>query len=162
MTLIEIENLSAEDLKGRYKELVGAAQFSDTRELAERFVSARMDAKNRDVLLQRQGETITALQQGATSSEAIRKQLEEALAAAQEDLKILDEKLTTNKAGHLDVVNDLKGAITVLEDRIVAANARADRLKVQASRHSKALNSASQILLSALGEQLVDAADKGE
>lgn len=66
MTLVEIENFKAEELKARKAELIEAAtkagkgEFS-VADLAARYVQARTDAAMRDAKLHDQGTTITHL-----------------------------------------------------------------------------------------------------
>lgn len=63
MTLTEIENLTAAELKSRRAELEQAAAAAPVADLAHRYVQARHDAAMRDEKMSEQGRTITALQQ---------------------------------------------------------------------------------------------------
>lgn len=161
MTLTEIENLSAAELKSRKDELVAAASQADPAELAVRYVQARTDASLRDEKLSEQGKTITTLQ-GA---------FDQLKASAQADLSKLGgivAELQQRVEKFVDAVSQKDAAIANLNLQIVEHSARADRLKVEAGRNLAALNSAASAMTSALttiatalGQQAVESADQG-
>jgi hypothetical protein len=55
-----------------------------------------------------------------------------------------------------------KAAIEALHQTVARETARADRLKVEATRNHQAVAQAAKILADALGAQAVDAAETGE
>lgn len=61
MTIYEIENLSFQELKSRRTELLEALKDAPNAELAERFLRARTDAKQRDIRAHAMGEEIAAM-----------------------------------------------------------------------------------------------------
>jgi len=63
VTLQDIDNLPYDELKGRKQELIKIAQTCDPKELATRFVLARIDAKRRDIRLHDQGIQISDLEE---------------------------------------------------------------------------------------------------
>lgn len=70
MTITEIENLTAAELKSRRDQLIAEAQKAPADEVARRYVQARQDAAMRDEKMAEQGRTITALQEALTDLKA--------------------------------------------------------------------------------------------
>jgi hypothetical protein len=62
MKLIEVENMTAAEIKARRKELVEAINAEKQEEFARRYVDRVLDAKVRDEKLSEQGKQIAALQ----------------------------------------------------------------------------------------------------
>lgn len=92
MTTIDIENMSAADLKAKRAELVEAIKGSP--DLAVRYVQARLDAKTRDEKLAEQGATITALQQGLAAATEKTAALDAELAKAKQETADADARAT--------------------------------------------------------------------
>lgn len=85
MTIYEIENLTAAQLKERKAELVEVAKEFPVDDLAARYVQARMDAKIRDEKLAEQGKTITRLESELDGERKAAKHLVDKLAKLKEE-----------------------------------------------------------------------------
>ncbi len=125
MTLIEIENLSTDELKKRRDELVAEAAKADAKELAARYVQARCDAAMRDDKLREQGVTINTLNDAlATAKESI-KQLSSALNERNAALADLAKKHAAHCAAHGEACAklqaDAKAALEKVQNEAAAA-----------------------------------------
>lgn len=154
MTLNEIENLSAADLKARRDELVAEAGKAPVKELAAQYVRARTDAKHRDEALADQAATIRALQDGMGAMQGkvaslegqvsglvvVRDELTAAIEAGQArydtDTATLTAKFAAEKAAMVETataeiegltktVADTRTANTQLTESLVASKALA-------------------------------------
>lgn len=117
MTLIDIENMTADALKAVRQQAVADLGGSD---LAERYVQARLDAKLRDERLAEQGRTITALndalndwKQRTVAAEnacnAATNAGERAIVALREDLSAAKNRIATLEEvsrEQVDTIND--------------------------------------------------------
>ena len=83
MNIIDIENMTAAELKANQGEAVEAVANDEA--LAQRYVKALLDAKTRDEKLAEQGQTITLLQQAAEQQKAALRELEAGLALARDE-----------------------------------------------------------------------------
>lgn len=173
MTLEEIENLTFEELKSRRAELVAEAAKAPAKDVAERFVDARTDAKLRDQTQAKQGVTITALEQGAAAMTEKIAGLTTELNRATEDVayrkKQLEDCIVDAKAveqstaeNHAKAVENLNGQIAKLTENLNQQTARAERLKVQAEIHHQAVNAAAKYLNDAIAARGIENADKPE
>lgn len=68
VTLIDIENMSAAEIKQRWDDCADAARGTNAADLAQRYVQARFDAKLRDEKLAEQARTIEGLSTGLESA----------------------------------------------------------------------------------------------
>lgn len=84
MTLNDIENATAADIKANRVELVEQAKSATVDELAMRYVQARLDAKMRDEKLAEQGATITSLN--------------EAIASARDRIKVMEKQISDRES----------------------------------------------------------------
>lgn len=162
MTLETIENLSAADLKTKAAELVAEAVKVEPAELAKRYVQARLDAKMRDEVLAKQGETVTALQTGLKAAEqqnaalaaqcqGLARERDKALVGWQECQRTDEERIAAAKA-------KLDEAATQLQ----AEKAKVARLSAVATRNHQALSGAAKLLNDALSANAVETAVEGE
>jgi uncharacterized coiled-coil protein SlyX len=104
MQLTEIENLSGAELKARRAELIEAAAGAEAKELAARYVQARLDAATRDAKLAEQGETITSLNAALAAETQARAKAEAQATGTAETLrraeeKVADQRLTNERLG---------------------------------------------------------------
>lgn len=126
MTLIEIENLSATELKERRAELETEAAKGDAAELAKRFVQARFDAKSRDEKLSEQGATITSLNAAVSASVEKTTEAQAEVASLKAQLKKANESATAVKSE----VEKFVAAMKETEARAVAAERLAKSRRV--------------------------------
>lgn len=151
MTIHDIENKTVAELKAERAELVETAKSLPVEDLASRFVQARMDAKQRDELLGKQGTTITALQEG--------------LSAATNQATALLERRQADHAATEAVMKQLEALKAAYNERtaeLAEQTARAERLKAEAMRNHRALSQAARLLNEALAANAVGTADEGE
>lgn len=92
MTLVEIENMSAVELRARAAEAIAAAQTAPAADLARRYVQARLDAKRRDDTMQSQGRLIEQYEANLMAAGA-------ALERARQEADVLRRELAQAKAG---------------------------------------------------------------
>jgi hypothetical protein len=144
MKLEDIENLSFAELKEQRAELLKHINGNPLDAVAERYLQARMDAKQRDEKLSEQGKTITLLQAGHGTLD---KQLHEANAA-------LTETMQANEMAVVEIER-LRGLLRSETDR-------SERLKVQASKHQFALTGAAKLLNDAISMGQIEQAETGE
>jgi len=90
MNLTDIENLTAAQLKAQSIELSEEAAKSDPKELAKRYIKARIDAATRDEKLAEQGKTITSLNEALEAQKKL---------AATAEAQATDFALRLRKAG---------------------------------------------------------------
>jgi len=76
--IIDVENMTSEQIKAQRKEAITAAR--EAGDVAERYVQARLDATLRDEKLAEQGQTIKLLQQSISAATARVQELEAACA----------------------------------------------------------------------------------
>lgn len=114
MTIYDVENMTAAELKANLKSLSAEAMSFPIRELAKRYVRARLDAKMRDETLQKQGECIN--------------EFESALPNINHIIADLQDILALERSSHLE---DMKGAhekAAYLQKSLDAANVRIGEL----------------------------------
>lgn len=143
MTIHDIENMPATELKARREELITAGLDFAPADLSERYVQARLDAKLRDELLAEQGKTITGLEHQADDLLGRLEQLNVQYKAAKETGATLNAQLAEMTA------------------ELAQEKARVERLKVTARCNNKAVVGAAAILNAAISEQHVQDADHG-
>lgn len=151
MNIHEIENLTYAELKERKDELAGALVGTNFGELAVRYVQARTDAKQRDEKLAEQGQTIQRLNE-LLDAKTLR--VEELAALCEASENTIAECRTAN----LHLSHALEACQADRDD----ANARADRLKAEATRHATALHAAQKALADATALQDIENADTGD
>lgn len=145
ITMHEIENLSAEDLKARRAEILESLKQHTAEELAGRYLQARTDAKLRDEKLALQGEEIkqtnTLLQSANARADALGGELDKAkleCAAVQRQYEaIVPER-------------------QALKDQLVLQDKRLARIKNEALRGNRAMTSAVQGLTEAINAQRIE------
>lgn len=150
MDLIEIENLSFAELKAKRAELVEAAKTVPPEQLAERYVQARMDAKQRDEKLAEQGRTIALFQ--------------DSLAAVQKEVQAAQAEVAKWVAREPAVQEQVRGLAEEKEELrglLRTTREQAIRLKTEALRNHAAVAQAAKLLNDALAAQAVDQADSG-
>lgn len=143
MTLADIENMSAAELKANRSEIEAA--IKDAPDLVPRHMKTLIDAKTRDEKLAEQGKTITALQDSLDASHGREK--EECKKAVKLNGEV--DSLLSERASLLKEVGDLKAAHTkqldmkvklhrerveVLEAHLGDANAARDKAAALARR----------------------------
>ena len=151
MNLIEIENLSAVELKARRDELVEAAKGAPVEELAARYVQARLDATQRDEKLAEQGKTITALQDALSAAKA------QAVAAQLEGRDWKAQFEASERA-----FQQVCLARNQIVDELQQEQARSARLAAVANRNHQAVSQAAKLLNDVLAANAVDQAAQGE
>lgn len=161
MTLIEVENLSAAQLKERRAELIEAIKGADPVELATRFVDARHDAKLRDERLGEQGETINALKQGLGAATQRAAEQEGMLAAASKRIKDGDALMDQMTADLAAVKAEASKAIEGVKAALKAEQAKSARLTAQLRQREAAVNTAAKALNDAIAARLVETAEQG-
>lgn len=109
MTLVEIENLTAAELKSRKAELIEQAKKAKVDELAARYVQARTDATIRDEKLHEQGVTITSLNEALLSEKNLSASLRSEISKVVGDFNDLN---AINKQSKADI-EELKGGLFV-------------------------------------------------
>lgn len=129
MTLIEIENLSAADLKAKKAELVEVAKAADVGELAARYVQARTDATCRDEKLAEQGTTITALHESLAAHKA---KIDKMAAEAEDAGRVASE----NEARLAQAIDNSQKSLAETHATLVKT---ADRLKQVETERDAAL-----------------------
>lgn len=143
MTLQEIENLTFEELKAQRADILESLKTTNLRDVSERYLQARIDAKQRDEKLAEQGKTITLLQAG---HDTLQKQLTEANIALVE---------ATNRAEMgVAEIDRLRGLLRDECDR-------SQRLKVCAAKHQDAITTAAKALNDAIGRNEIEVAAEG-
>lgn len=186
--IIQIENASFDELKKGRADFLASLSDSTAANLAPRFISARIDAKQRDEKLAEQGVTITELQHalaGLRQREADRAstvvELEARLKTIAVDLqsriqshkKVVDAAATDREQAATDREQAASVAATKREQAAADATAerdtgiqvllaetrRANRLKQVAGLHHGALSAAAKLLNDALAGQLIEDAD---
>jgi len=162
MTLHNIENMSAADLKAQRPELVAAAEAADKKELAGRYVQARTDASLRDEKLAEQGETIKGLQLGLRSVEQQNAVAEDKLAALVKQAAEQQRKATEREAALQDQLRERTEAIRGLDTQLAETSERCRRLRIEAGRHAGAIASIAKISGEAVATGQIEAADGGE
>lgn len=155
MNLHEIENMTAADLKAQRAELAESLKAEPPDDLADRYLQARHDAKQRDEKLAEQGRTITALQTGLAAADKAGREVAQRFTEAKETIAVVqDAARETTQAD--------KATIAALTESLKAQTERADRLKVVATRNHAAASASAKLLNDALAAEAVDAADAGE
>ena len=141
MDIREIENLSAEEMKARRAEIVEVARAAA--DVAERYVSARIDAKMRDEKLAEQGKTIALLQESAEEAKG---------KLAQMSVKIAE--LSKEVAAQFEKAEGFRN-LSMRE------TARAERMAKTARVHAGAITEAARVLNQSIANSQVDAANEG-
>ena len=161
MTLADIENMTFADLKAKRAEAIDAAKKSNAADVAERYVQARADAKQRDETLASQGATITALNQGLAAAtekvNALGGQVKE-LAAQLEAAGMKEAEMLALTA---NIRDESAKALADLKAKLAAETARAERLKAMATVHHAAIAEIGKLSHNALAAQAIETADKG-
>lgn len=125
MTLIDIENLSAGELKKRRDDLVAEAAKANVEELASRYVQARFDATMRDDKLAEQGVTINTLNDALAAAKQCYIDSQNALGMATGSLAELEKKHATDCAAHGEACAklqaDAKAALEKVQSEAAAA-----------------------------------------
>ena len=154
ITIQDVENLGYVELKGRRAALAEAVTKMPPGEVAERYVQARTDAKQRDEKLAEQGTTIAQLQEGYARQRqdlvAATTQLNEATAA----LRALKEKYDEDIAA-------LRTQLEETAEKLRSETARADRLKEEAVNATTALTKAEQNIKEAVAKARIADVDQG-
>lgn len=138
MTLQDIENLSASELKARRSELQSAVD--GPAELVKRYLDTLYTAKLRDEKLDEQGKTITALQKG---NESMQKELDAVTATQEKQAKEL-EKLAD------------------VEKKLAFQMSRASRNQTLAARHYNAISTIAKLSADSVAAQQIEDANKEE
>lgn len=133
MTLTDVENLTAAELKAKRSEIVKSIEGEKVpvEDLITRYLQARLDAKVRDEKLAGQGATITALQQGLTVAT-------EKVAGLESKLNVLGMQNVEQEARHAAVVDGLEQKVTELE-KVVADTRTANSQLVTTLKEAQAL-----------------------
>lgn len=113
MSLANIENMPAAELKANRESLVAESAKEPVEQLAARYVQARTDAALRDEKLSEQGRTITLLQESLTEAKAL---LQKREAEIRETERQLQAEKDTNAAN----VGNYEMALTNLRDNMTA------------------------------------------
>lgn len=172
MTLIDIENLPAAELKKRRDELVAEAAKADTKELASRYVQARCDAAMRDDKLREQGVTINTLNDALATAKQCYIDSQNALGAATGSLAELEKKHAADCATHREqcakLQADAKAAIDSLSDqlnetqsKLAAETARANRNAQLAARSEAAINAIAKTANDIIAARQVETNNEG-
>lgn len=140
-TIQDVENATAAEIKAGRAEAIEAAKGAA--DVAERFVSARLDAKTRDEKMAEQGETIKSLQTALDDSRA--RYLELDTRSAMRERAIEEETARANA-----MVGDL-----------TAERTRASRLKKAAVLYTGAVVQAANVLNQAIAAAQIEEADTG-
>lgn len=136
MSIIEIENMTAAQLKERASEL--AEQVNDDQDLAIRYVQARLDAKLRDEKLAEQGKTIALLQ--------------DALESAKMDYGAMAEK--NDVLANSIVIQKDVNSVAIDENAKLAE--QCSRLKIQAEKYAVAITDIHKTSLDAINAQAIE------
>lgn len=172
MQITDIENLSIAELKQRRDEMIAAASEAPIKELAERYVQARTDAKQRDEKLAEQARTLDSLNSGIEAANVQIADLKQRLKdsddrnvanckAALQDADQAAACLAKANQAHDDYANTAKQAIAELESALASERARAERLKSEAVRNHSALSQSARLINDAIAAQAIDIADQG-
>lgn len=161
MTITDIENLSAAELKERREELAAAIAGSPSEELASRYVQARMDAKLRDDKLSEQGTTITALTESVSLGQREIARLQEQSDTQGKQIGKLLAEIDSAAAAHVQASQQHEAQVAELQQKLASETARANRLKNQANRHQSAVSGAAKLLNDAIAAQQIENADAG-
>lgn len=147
MTIIDIENMTAEELKAQRAE---AVKSTGDNELAARYVQARLDAKQRDEKLAEQGVTITTLTKALADSNA-------RADAAVADAKATAAQLAAAKDATVQTGHKLQAEIAARQEDLNKARVNADaqakeinRLDLLAKARRVALSGVSDIATQAI------------
>ena len=158
MTLIEICNLSAAELKERRAELADAAKGIDPAELAARFVQSLTDAKARDEKLAEQGKTIQLLQSGLEAEAGKVRALGAELQRMADNHNAQQAELNGLVKRLNDEVVELTGDLQEQKDLYAVLMEKASRYRALAGSARGAINQAASVLNAALAQfQLADA-----
>ena len=162
MDIHEIENSSFAELKANRDALVETAKKVPMGDLAIRYIQARTDAKGRDDKLAEQALTLKLLKDALTDLKA--KSEAAAVEAAETNRDLSAAVVTGEREWDAFQSNLKKVAKEALDNeaKLIAANARADRMKGEALRNFKALSSASKLLADAMAQHVTETANLGE
>lgn len=172
MSIHEIENLSFAELKEKRAEITEALKGIPVEELANRYLQARTDAKQRDDKLSEQGKTITALQDGLAASkqqtEVTQAEVQKALQAVQGlEAKLVhvgtefNDFQTKTKMENEELKSKVIDLALKSESKISELTERCERLKVQAGRYATAISGIQKMSLDAINSQVLDNAETG-
>lgn len=161
MTLHEIENMSFADLKENRVALIESMKLLSAKELAERYLQARTDAKQRDEKLSEQGRTIESLQDGLD----VLKESRDITHA--KVLHLYDVEVLLKEENRI-VVRENKDQVAKAAEDIAACNeiievktGIIERLKVQADKYAAAVSGIHKLSLDAINSQAIEDAEAG-
>lgn len=150
MTLQEIENLSYDELKANRETVLADVKNSKFAEVAERYLQARIDAKQRDEKLAEQGKTITLLQAGHD-------QLTDALNAKTELLSAAHGAIDQGRQKQAELTAEIER----LRGLLRAETDKSARLQSCAVKHQNALTGALKLLSDAVAMNEIEKAAEG-
>lgn len=169
MKIIDIENLSVEELKEQRAELVHSAMAADLGDLASRYIQARTDAKKRDVTLGEQGRTIATLNDSLDDARkhvgdlaATHAAQAEAAAARIREVEAERDASNVSLQNHAEESSKRQEQARVqladLQGKLQAEVQRSGRLRVQAGKFTAAISTISKVSLDAINSQAIDEA----
>lgn len=159
MTIIEIENLTFDELKAQRGQLAAELKDLPADELAARYIQARTDAKQRDEKLAEQGQTIKTLNASVARMMHDSGAAEAAATALTRLHKANSLEVSKQHSSLRAATKELGCQLAESQAEVATQTARAERLKTEALRNHSAITSAAKLLNDAISSQNVATAN---